>query len=80
MLLDNWVGGDYETGLAAFKAYAESLPPQEVSKADIEVEYTKPDLAIERIQDNKLDAFFIPTSKRSTKMKRWWRLLGSSEP
>ncbi len=30
-----------------------------ISKDDIEVEYMKPDLAIKRIQDNKLDAFFI---------------------
>ena len=30
-----------------------------ITKADIEVEYTKPDLAIQRIQENKLDAFFI---------------------
>ena len=30
-----------------------------ISKQDIEVEYIKPDLAIKRIRDNKLDAFFI---------------------
>jgi TRAP transporter TAXI family solute receptor len=30
-----------------------------ISRDDIEVEYMKPDLAIRRIRDNKLDAFFI---------------------
>ena len=30
-----------------------------ITKADIEVEYMKPDLAIKRVRDNKLDAFFI---------------------
>jgi len=30
-----------------------------ISKSDIRVEYTKPELAARRIKDNKLDAFFI---------------------
>lgn len=35
LMLDRWVGTDYEQGLAALKAYAESLPPQDFSGADI---------------------------------------------
>lgn len=37
LFLDRWVGGDYEQGLAQFKAFAESLPAQEFSGADIEL-------------------------------------------
>lgn len=35
LMLDRWVGADYEQGLAALKAFAESLPPQDFSEADI---------------------------------------------
>lgn len=37
LFLDRWVGADYEQGLAAFKAFAESLPAPDFSRAEIEV-------------------------------------------
>jgi effector-binding domain-containing protein len=37
LFLDRWVGADYEQGLASLKAYAESLPASDFSKADIEL-------------------------------------------
>jgi len=36
LFLDRWVGADYENGLASFKVFAESLPPQDFSLAAIE--------------------------------------------
>jgi effector-binding domain-containing protein len=36
LLFDQWVGGDYETGLANLKNYAESLPLSDFSPLDIE--------------------------------------------
>jgi len=35
LMLDSWVGADYEQGLASLKAYAESLPGDDFSGADI---------------------------------------------
>lgn len=37
LFLDRWVGTDYEKGLRAFKAFAESLPARDFSGADIEI-------------------------------------------
>ena len=37
LFYDRWIGQDYERGLAAFKAYAETLPPEDFSGADIQV-------------------------------------------
>ena len=36
LLFDRWVGGDYETGLANLKDYAESLPVSDFSQLEIE--------------------------------------------
>jgi effector-binding domain-containing protein len=37
LFLDRWVGNDYEQGLAAFKAYAESLPAEDFSRVEVEI-------------------------------------------
>lgn len=37
LMLDRWVGADYEQGLASFKAWAESLPSSDFSQATIEI-------------------------------------------
>lgn len=37
LMLDRWVGADYEKGLAALKVYAEALPAQDFAAAEIEI-------------------------------------------
>lgn len=37
LFLEQWVGADYEQGLAALKRYAESLPPADFADADIAI-------------------------------------------
>lgn len=42
LFLDRWVGSDYEQGLTSFKAFAEALPAQDFSRADITVLEVEP--------------------------------------
>lgn len=42
LFFDNWVGTDYEKGLARLKAYAESLPPADFSDLSVEVVEAQP--------------------------------------
>lgn len=57
LMLDRWVGADYEAGLASLKVYAESLPPQDFSGADITLLEVEPTEVLivsgETIQDPK---------------------------
>ena len=42
LFFDRWIGKDYEQGLAAFKAFAESLPAQDFSRLEVELVNVEP--------------------------------------
>jgi effector-binding domain-containing protein len=42
LFFDQWIGGDYEQGLSAFKAFAESLPATDFAALDAEVVEAQP--------------------------------------
>lgn len=42
LFFDQWIGGDYERGLASFKSFAESLPATDFSALDAEIIEVQP--------------------------------------